>query len=640
MSFQKKIEFIYNQILRAYLQRKTPCNMNYKKVIKSIFKSQWFLHFLLAQFFLKILRLPHGVFHEKSNLLSHPLEWLHSILFSFYLDLPVIAYYFAPIWILHLIGSKRYKTNHLIFSLLCLLLLVVTAIDFSYYPFTGTHINAGIFKLLADPGNHILPYILSYWYLIPLILLITYGIYIFKNKSNQSLYTGLKHKPLKIAIGILYMGVFIIFARGGFYLKPLRSINIGKFVHPKLISYTNNGPFEIYSTIEGNQEVEPTFGVSDAFDWKKEYSGNSELKNVCILIVESLSQEYLNLDEGSVTPFINTLRTKSTEFKYCFASGRRSKEMPPSLFLGMPKILKDDYISSIYSRNSVKNAFALYQENGYDCSFYHGGANGTLEFESFLKFTGLENYFGMDQYPNPKDYDGAWGIRDRQYLSYYADELGKKKKPFFSSIFTLSSHHPYKLEKPFNKSLKKGPYENSQSIRYIDSSLSLFFKKIENAPWFKNTLFVITADHTSTSKNWFYQYNIGKHWVPFIVYNPANESKQIITKTTAQSDIVPTINKLSGIKGKWFAAGNNALDSTNDFTVMRSDAEYICIQYPYVLYMGFDGKAHEYFRIKPNKKRVKLKLKGDRFTKMMLNTQNYVRQYYSSILNNNWNTNK
>ncbi len=611
------------------------------KICKSIFKSQWFFHFAFAQLFLKVLRLPHGIIHQKNELFGHKMAWVESFFYSFYIDLPVIAYYFGPLWILHLFGSKRFKLNHIVFCSICLILMVLTGIDVSYYPFSGTHINASIFQLINDPGNQIMPYLASYWYLVVLILISTYAIYKCKGSENRILYSKESSVGKRILIGLIFCIGLFISARGGFYLKPLRSINIGKFVHPKLISYTNNGPFEIFSSIDAVQEKEPTFGHTNLLNWRKDYlTGSDAKKNVCLIIVESLGKEYLDMPNEKLTPFIHSLRKKSTEFTHCYSSGRRSKEMPPSIFLGIPKLLKDDYISSNYSHNQAVNAFGLYENNGYSTSFYHGGANGTLEFESFLKYTGLTNYYGMNQYPNQEDYDGAWGISDRKYLNYYAKELDHKKEPFFSSIFTLSSHHPYGIEPQFRKSLRKGPYENSQSIRYVDTSLALFFKKIQNKSWYKNTLFVITADHTSISKNPFYQYSIGRFHVPFILFNPQEPIRKTIETTCTPSDIVPTLNEMTGIKGSWFSAGHDARNNTNAIAVMRSDDEFTSIQYPYVLYTGFDGKPVTFFKIDSNLNQIDLKLTGARFKKMHEYTLNYVRQHYHTILNNKWSASK
>ena len=622
----------------AYLQRRSLLNMQVWKICKSIFKSQWFFHFAFAQIFVKVLRLPHGIIHQKSELFSHKIAWLESFFYSFYLDLPVIAYFFGPLWILHLSGSKRFSLNHIVFCSICLILMVLTGIDVTYYPFSGSHINASIFQLINDPGNQIMPYITSYWYLVALILLSTYALYKCKGSVYRTLYAKESSISKKILIGLIFSFGLFVSARGGFYLKPLRSINIGKFVHPKLISYTNNGPFEIFSSIDAIPEEEPKFGHPNLLNWRKEYLSNSDIKkNVCLIIVESLGKEYIDMEDEELTPFIHSLRKISTTFTHCYSSGRRSKEMPPSIFLGIPKLLKDDYISSNYSRNQALNAFGLYEKNGYNSSFYHGGANGTLEFESFLKHTGLPNYYGMSQYPNQDDYDGAWGISDRKYLSYYANELDKKPKPFFSSIFTISSHHPYGIEPNFKKSLKKGPYENSQSIRYVDTSLALFFKKIQNKPWFKNTLFVITADHTSISKNPFYQYNIGRFHVPFILYNPQEPIRKTIESTCTPGDIIPTLNKMTGIKGSWFSAGQDARKSADAIAVMRSDNEFTSIQYPFVLYTGFDGKPVKFFKIDSIQNQMDLKLTGVRFKAMHEYTLNYVRQHYYAILNNKWN---
>ena len=604
--------------------------------LSSVLKYQWLVHFLIIQIFLKLLRLPHAFFNEWNIVKNHFGDFFNSFILSFYTDLPVLVYFFSPLWVLHILFRKGYMAKRIALALCILFVTLLTTIDVLYYPYTGTHINIGIFATISDHGNNISSYILSYGWAIPIIILFTWLFYKIPIKNLKSLYPRDAGPLKKIGLGLIYTVLLFLAARGGTMVRPFTAINLARVVPHSMVGISNSAPFEILSTLGVRPVIEPTFGQINDLNWIHNYKGGRK-KNVCLIIVESLGKEYLELDSGRLTPFINSLRSKSIDFEYCFATGRRSKEMPPSIFLGLPKLMSEDYASGVYSRNKAINAFGLYGNDGYKTSFWHGGHNGTMEFESFLKQGGLESYMGMDQYPYKSDYDGGWGIYDMPYLQQFAQGLKDVKKPFFYSMFTLSTHHPYKINEPWATKLPKGPYENSQTIRYIDTSLALFFKSIQNESWYKNTLFVITADHTSLSKNFFYAYAIGKFWIPFIVYDTGNEKGVTIKTTVGHNDIMSTINALSGVKGAWYAAGNNGLDIGHDnMVVLRNDVEYSCIQYPYLLNINWDGEPLNFYLSYKGKRETPLKKQGPQYEKMLKYSRNYVRQFHHKIINNAW----
>ena len=135
----------------------------------------------------------------------------------------------------------------------------------------------------------------------------------------------------------------------------------------------------------------------------------------------------------------------SEVFLHAYSNGKKSIEGIPSILSSMPSWMATPYLGSFYQGNNLKGIGAYLQEMGYDASFYHGGRNGTMSFDNFIATSKGGAYFGKNEYPSPEDGDGHWGIYDMPYLHYFGKELTQKKEPFFSSVFTLSSHHPYKL---------------------------------------------------------------------------------------------------------------------------------------------------------------------------------------------------
>ncbi|MGI8892827.1 MAG: LTA synthase family protein, partial [Bacteroidia bacterium] len=280
------------------------------------------------------------------------------------------------------------------------------------------------------------------------------------------------------------------------------------------------------------------------FSTKRNYI-KEEFKNVnvVVIILESFSSEYSYILSGnkSYTPFLDSLMLESLYFTNAQANGKRSIEGIPAIVAGLPALMTNPYISSAYATDSLPSLASHLKYKGYHSSFFHGGRNGTMGFDNFSKIAGIENYFGMNEYGTNKGFDNNWGIYDEPFLQFTAANLNAMPKPFLSFIFTLSSHHPYTIPEEHTGKFKKGTLPIHKSIMYTDYSLKRFFESIQNYPWFENTLFVITADHTGPAEHPLYQTRIGIYRVPIIFYKKNSELKGKIDKPVQQIDIMPTV---------------------------------------------------------------------------------------------------
>jgi phosphoglycerol transferase MdoB-like AlkP superfamily enzyme len=337
--------------------------------------------------------------------------------------------------------------------------------------------------------------------------------------------------------------------------------------------------------------------------------------NIVLIIVESLGREFLGYSNGStLTPFLDDLSGRSLNFDYCYANGTRSKEMISSIFCGIPSWLEDDYISSMYAGNKLENAFAKFAKCGYSTGFFHGGENGTMDFQSFLAATGPKTYYGRDQYPDQADYDGAWGIYDEPYLQYFASCLDTMRKPFFTSVFTLSSHEPYSIPEKYKGRFSDTGLPIYKTIQYTDLALRNFFAYAQKQPWFDNTIFVITGDHTSSGKHDYFYSTSGHYEVPLLIYGGPVTRRFLLedrvekpldpapeTKTVAQTDIVPTLLALSGCPDRRMGIGHNIFSAYKGFSFNRQNGLWYIIEYPFALGIDEYGVVKDFHRRYRNK---------------------------------------
>jgi phosphoglycerol transferase MdoB-like AlkP superfamily enzyme len=233
----------------------------------------------------------------------------------------------------------------------------------------------------------------------------------------------------------------------------------------------------------------------------------------------------------------------------------------PSILASMPS-LETPYIISHYANNSINGLPSLLKSKGYYSAFFHGAPNGSMGFDSFSRMAGFDEYFGMNQYPDKSDFDGMWGVWDEPFFNFFADKLSTFKEPFMASIFSVSSHHPFLVPDKYIGKFKKGPIPICEVINYSDYSLREFFRKISTQPWFKNTLFVLTADHTNEKFHKEFQNSLGQFLVPILFYKQGSDLHGYKMRIAQQIDIMPTILSYLHYDNEYIAFGNNLLDDS------------------------------------------------------------------------------
>jgi phosphoglycerol transferase MdoB-like AlkP superfamily enzyme len=181
----------------------------------------------------------------------------------------------------------------------------------------------------------------------------------------------------------------------------------------------------------------------------------------------------------------------------------------------------------------------------------------------------------MEEYNNNADFDGSWGIFDVPFMQYFAKELNKKKEPFFTTFFSLSSHPPYVLPKDYEHNHNK--IDILETIQYSDYALQQFFKSIENEDWYKNTLFIVTADHTSgVSYNKKYKNRIGRYAIPLLLFKGDGSLNGVNNNIVQQIDIMPTLLEEIHYNKPYFAFGKSIL-SKESWAISKLNNNYYFI---------------------------------------------------------------
>jgi phosphoglycerol transferase MdoB-like AlkP superfamily enzyme len=213
-----------------------------------------------------------------------------------------------------------------------------------------------------------------------------------------------------------------------------------------------------------------------------------------------------------------------------------------------------------------------------------------MGFQAYAKSAGFDDYFGLNEYGNKKDMDGAWAIWDEEFLQFYADRMGKLKRPFVTAVFTATSHHPFRIPQRYEGKFPKGTQPIHKCIGYTDYALRLFFEKMSQYEWYGNTLFVITADHTNQTSHDEYFTDINSYSVPILFYHPGSDLKGLDTVPVQQIDIMPCILGYLNYDSPYFAYGQDifSIDRKDKFVISYNNRLYQFMQND--CFLQFDGQ--------------------------------------------------
>ena len=462
--------------------------------------------------------------------------------------------------------------------------LAMNGMDFVYYRFVDKRATADVFQTFAQDDNNakvFFRFLIDYWPAGLFIFFLWFLMFYLYNKVKSE--RPLKvNKPAYYSVNILLIPVVIALvigaARGGYKhsTRPITISNAARYVeNPRDVAIVLNTPFSIFRTF-GKKPL-AKYNFFDGEKLKELYNPvHIPLKtqpfkneNVVIIILESFAREYIgSLNPGleggkyeGYTPFIDSLIRVSLTFDVSIANGKKSIDAMPSVLASVPS-LETPYTISHYANNQINGIAELLKRKGYYSAYFHGAPNGSMGFDSFTKMAGFSDYIGLNQYPYKADFDGIWGVWDEPFFKFFGEKLNTFRQPFLASIFSVSSHHPFKVPEKYAGRFKKGPAPILEVIGYSDFALRELFNEISTSPWFKNTLFVITADHTNESVHKEFQNNFGSYCVPIIFFKPGSDLKGYKQRIAQQIDIMPTVLNYLNYDEPYVAFGNDLMDDS------------------------------------------------------------------------------
>jgi len=285
-------------------------------------------------------------------------------------------------------------------------------------------------------------------------------------------------------------------------------------------------------------------GISGESTLRKVTGDSAEVhKNVVLITIESYSAEYMKAygSEDNITPFLDSLSQKSLQFTNLYAVGNRTVRGLEAVTLCLPPSAAE----SVVKRKDNKNKFStgsIFKQKGYQVKYLYGG---DAFFDNMGDFFGGNGYGIVDKKtfaPDEITFSNIWGVCDedmyRKAIKVMNAEA-KENKPFFNHIMTVSNHRPFtypegKIDISGTSKSRKG------GVKYTDYALKQFFAMAQKQPWFRNTVFVILADHCASSSGKT-ELPMDKYRIPAFIYAPDFVPAKEVNTLMSQIDMMPTL---------------------------------------------------------------------------------------------------
>ena len=488
------------------------------------------------------------------------------------------------------------KTIRIYYQLILFILALVSAGEITLYKEWGVKLNYKIFVHLSNPSEvvqsahpyHYITFFVALSLLMAPVYLLRKYLSSVSPISNIKLpeLKGWKGIPIKFVFFLLCIGLLVLGMRGGVQPIPINqsqcyfsknnllnevAVNPAwNLVHSVIANsknVSNKNPYDFYS----ENEAINTFSSIHLNDTIQNDSSSSILKidnpNIVFLILESWSSDIIKALGGmkNITPEFNALIKDGFLFTNIHATGKTSDEGVPAIISGFHSLPITTIVSQPSKYESVPCISKELNNNGYNSSFFFGGQLIYGNLKGFLYFQ------EFDKIIEQKDIEanmpsGRLGIHDEYMLDFQLKELNKTEQPFFSTLFTLSSHPPYDM--PIDKVNNFSSIENLylNSINYTDKCLGNYFEKAKKMDWYKNTLFVLVADHShKTPMQWSYC-SPSSFKIPLLFYGEVLKDEYRGGQNShigSQVDIPATILGQLNIPSEKFIWSKNLLDKSS-----------------------------------------------------------------------------
>jgi phosphoglycerol transferase MdoB-like AlkP superfamily enzyme len=373
------------------------------------------------------------------------------------------------------------------------------------------------------------------------------------------------------------------------------------------------------SEIYGKLDVDEMLQYSLDWPWLKQYSFNNSENptlhkqqaaitrdkplNLVIVLQESMGATFVaSLGGLAVTPELEKLSSEGMWFERLYATGTRSVRGIEAVVAGYLPTPAQSTVKLSNSQSNFSTLASILEAKGYHTQFIYGGEAHFDNMRGFFTNNGFEDVVDIKKMRNPV-FVGSWGASDEDLFNtalHEIDALHKSGKPFFSLIFTSSNHEPFEFPDDRIDLFQQPKNSVNNAVKYADWAMGKFFERVKQSPYWKDTVFLIVADHD----NRVYGNNlipVEKFQIPGLILG-ADIPPSRVSTLSSQVDLAPTLLSLMGISschpmvGRDFikdptSSGRAILQFENYFALMEPETITVLKPDQTAVLMKYDEKS-------------------------------------------------
>ena len=407
--------------------------------------------------------------------------------------------------------------------------------------------------------NEVIGNIMQSYPVIPIfsaLFLVTGVVTYFILKNSRNYIDNIPTVSEKVKITVIYLSLFALSLVAiptlaktekskNVFVNELQANGLYKFY----LAFQNNklDYFKFYKTLPNDKAfaiLKQQFPTISEENIARKITGDSlgNHKNVVLITIESYSADFMKAygNKQNITPFLDSLAQKGLQFTNLYAAGNRTVRGLEAVTLCLPPTAGESVVKREDNKNKFSTGF-IFKQKGYNVKFMYGGDAFFDNMQDFYSGNGYQIVDKSSFSPEEITFSNVWGVCDEDMYNKAIKIMNaeaQQNKPFFNHIMTVSNHRPFTY--PNNKIDIPGDIKSRDGgVKYTDYALRKFFEMAGKQPWFKNTVFVIVADHCASSAGKT-QLPLDKYRIPAFIYDPAGKPAKC-NKLMSQIDLMPTL---------------------------------------------------------------------------------------------------
>ena len=326
--------------------------------------------------------------------------------------------------------------------------------------------------------------------------------------------------------------------------------------------------------------------------------------NVVVILMESMSANFLETfgNQQHLTPTLDSLYHHSMAFTHCYSAGIHTNHGMTAALYSFPALMfrnlmkgtvtpRRDGLPTVMHKEGYRTMFFMTHEAQYD------------NMKAFFATNGYDDIYSQEDYPKNERVN-AFGVSDHFLFGYALDKLNRQAatgKPFFATLLTVSNHPPFVIPTWFKPHSKE---PDTQIVEYADWCIGDFLKKASREPWYKNTIFVVMADHGKIVGKVNGELPESYNHIPLLIFGKGVTTGRV-DKLAGQVDLMPTLLSLMGCSYQYDGFGIDQTKQERDMIFYSADNQIVArsknncyifnpkLNRSFCYKRGDDGKLHD-----------------------------------------------